>query len=692
MSGGNEKTKFNVSMGYLDQTGFNKALTYSKANMMFNLTTQLNKVVTFGSSVSLNYGNRVEPVMGANEFILLCYTAGPNYMPKLSDGSGRWTWRYNNPDWHNRNPEQALTYGNQYYKNYSGSAQAYVDLNLAKGLVMEIKGAANYDIQNYKHQEHAVPSYFYNDNSLAALVTGYTLGVVDQFSQNILTTVYSTLDYTKSFSDHNIHGMIGYSQEANNWRYLNGTKQNFPSDNLVELDAGATDVQSIGGSSNDWALQSMFGRFNYDYKGKYMAEANFRYDGTSRIYSSHRWGMFPSFSGGWRLSEENFMKRFSWLDNLKLRGSWGKLGNQNIGLYPYQDILSTGTSYAYPFSAVSAGVAVTRLTDKNLKWETTAVTDFGFDFSIKNGLITFTGDWFNKVTSDILYAIDIPASIGLAAPTVNYAKMKNTGFEFEVGHSHSIGDFKYTVSVNLTSIKNDVLKIKAPSIGGTNIIQEGKPWNSYYLTEWIGIFQNQAEIDASPKQQYNPKPGDLKFKDQNGDGVIDAKDRKVVDGAMPKFYYGGNLSLSWKNFDMNAFFQGVQGQKIYISGFGVQPFTQGTAPTTDFVKNMWTGENSTNSNPAMYKNGYGPVTGTASTYFLKDASYLRLKNLQIGYNFPTNICKIVGMKNLRFYMSGDNLFTITKYPLADPEWLGGGFGFATYPQVKSYIFGVELKF
>ncbi|MEP6747890.1 MAG: TonB-dependent receptor [Bacteroidota bacterium] len=689
MNGGSDKTSFNFSVGYLDQDGLNKAFNFKRYNMMLNMTSKLNSVVTFGTNITSNYQDRVEPVMGSNEFMLLVYTAGPNYLPKLSDGSGRWTWRYNNAAWHNRNPEQALTYGNIRHKVYSVAAQSYIDLKLTKDLVFEVKGAVNYDDNFDKSNEHNVASYFYSDNSLAALATGYNVGVSDNDSRNILTTLYSTLNYTKTFaSKHNLRVLAGYSQEANNYRYLQGHKTTFPSTTLGEINAGSSNGQYVNGNSQDWAIRSYFGRLNYDFEGKYLLEVNSRYDGSSRIAEDHRWGLFPSVSAGWRLSKEKFMQKYSWLDELKVRGSWGKLGNQNIGLYPYQDILSIN-SYAFS-SDVSQGASVTRLTDKNIKWETTGVTDFGVDFSMKNGLFSITADWYNKVTNDILYGINIPASIGLASPTVNYAKMKNTGFEFEAGHKNTIGALTYSVSVNFSTYKNTVVRVNTPTYG-TTTIQEGLPWNSYYLTEWTGIFQSQEEIDKSPKQPYNPKPGDLKFKDQNGDGVIDAKDRVVVGGAFPAYYYGGSINLSWKNFDLSSFFQGVQGQKFYVNGWGIDPFIQGNAPTIDFASKAWTPKNKSNTTPAMYRDGYGPVTGTASTYYLKDASYFRLKNLTIGYNFAKGIYKRLGMKSMRIYFSGDNLLTKTKYPGADPERTGSG-RFQTYPQLRIFAAGVNVKF
>jgi outer membrane receptor protein involved in Fe transport len=365
------------------------------------------------------------------------------------------------------------------------------------------------------------------------------------------------------------------------------------------------------------------------------------------------------------------------------------LGNQNVGTYPYQDVLST-TSYA--FSTLEPGVRLTRLVDRRLKWETTTITDIGLDVSIKNGLFYLTADWFNKFTDDILYSIPVPASIGLSAPTINGGQMKNTGWDFELGHSNQLGQVNYTIDFNLSAHKNEVVSILSPTYG-TNTVQEGLPYNSYYMIEWIGIFQNQAEIDQGPTHPFNPKPGDLKFKDQNGDGIINASDRVVVDGFYPKFYYGGSLNLSFKNFDVSAFFQGIEGVKNYVLGRqpGLMPFAQGSPPTMDLVKNRWTEDNPTDKYPAIYESTYQPVNGTPSTFGLQDASYLRLKNLRIGYTLPPHVVQRIGFKNAHVYFSGDNLLTFTDYPGADPERSSFTSNYSVYPQLTSYAFGIKVK-
>ena len=709
VNGGNEKTKFNCSLGLLDQTGITKGFDYQRGNALLNLTTKLSDVFTFGANINMKYQDRDQPVAGngnAGEMFFLIYAAAPNFLPKLSDGSDRWARTYKQTSVANRNPEAVLDYGNRNTKTYSISTQAYVDVNFSKDLVWTTKAAVSYDDNYFKQAEKVVSQYNYNDNSMNLASSPYILGVTNQMNKNILTTVYSTLSYNKTFAKvHNISAMGGYSKEQNTYRYMNGYRPNMPFDQLTEINSGSAEGQTLSANMEQWAIESYFGRLNYDYSGKYLFEANMRYDGSSRISKANRWGIFPSFSAGWRFSKENFMKQFSWLDNLKLRGSWGQLGNQNIGLYPYQDLYSTGLSYPYGTVAES-GVAITRLTDKDLRWEKTTVLDFGTDFSIKNGLFSMTFDWFKKKTDGILAAIDIPASIGLSAPTTNFASMQNIGFEIEVGHRHKIGEVSYSVSANLSHFKNEVLKVTAPSYGNVTV-QEGYPYGSFYLTEWTGIFQSQDEINNSPVHRNNPKPGDLKFKDQltidtNGDGIpdagdnkIDGNDRVVVDGAFPNFYYGGSVDLTWRNFDLNLFFQGVKGQKHYISGGGIEPFNQGGAPTKEFFNNSWTPENKSNTLPAMYVSGYGAISGTPSTYFLADASYLRLKSLMLGYNLKPDVCKKVGLKNIRVYLSADNVFTITKYPYPDPDRLLNGNNAGdifVYPQIRSFSLGINIKY
>lgn len=693
ISGGNENTLFSASLGYLDQPGITSTYKYQKFNGRVTVDSRLNDWIKIGGDIQFvnkditrsNWDNDVDYQ------ILAIYGSGPNYTPTITlpDGSKGYVARYssNIAEWTARNPDAQDASGLMTEARYNVLPQFYSEVNLMKDLTWYSKYALTIDNSQYKNHEHAVDNYYFKDGTYAHNNSTWRLGVEDKWTTSKLTTFYSTLNYAKTIKDHRIDGLIGYNQESFKDRYLNGKRIDFPTIDLKELDAGASEGQSTGGGATEWAIQSFFGRVNYDYKGKYLVEVNARYDGTSRISPDTRWGFFPSVSTGWRISEESIMKEVDWLDNLKIRASWGRLGNQNVGLYPYQEVLSTTS---YPFISAQPGVTQNRMVDRNLRWETTTMTDVGIDFSTLNGLFSLTLDWYTKVTDDILYQIPVPASLGLSAPTVNYGSMKNTGIDFVVGSRKNFGDFSYNASFNYSSYKNEVLEILSPTYGNTTT-QVGLPFNSHYLIEFEGIFQNQAEIDTSPVHPFNPKPGDLKYRDANGDNVINADDRVVVAGAHPKFYYGATLDLTWKNFDLSVFVQGVEGSKSYVQGgWGLSPYQQGSPPMVDFVNNRWTGEGSTNSHPAMYVHGYGPVTGTPSTYWLMDSSYLRLKNLSIGYNIPKEICKTIGLQGVNIYMSGDNLLTATKWPGSDPEKANTGW-FTAYPQLTTYTFGVKLK-
>lgn len=699
VNGGNEKTTFNLALGYLDQGGIVDLYDYKRYNFLFSIDTKINDWLTIGGKLQGLKKRITQDVQGTHNeayFIMHAFGPGPNYTPTMTlpDGSTGFVARYSSSiaEWTVRNPAAILAQGSNVTDNYTTRPQIYAEVKLAKDLTWFTKGAVDFDYNFRKNHEHAVDNYYFKDGSYAHNGAVWNLGVRDNMNTAFLTTLYSTLNYNKVIhSNHNLGLLVGFNQETAYYRSLGGSRLYFPTDNLRELNAGSSLNQSTSGTASEWAIRSGFGRFTYDFKSKYLFEANARLDATSRIAPDTRVGFFPSVSAAWRLSEESFMGGVHWLDDLKIRASWGQLGNQNVGTYPYQDVLST-TSYA--FDALEPGVRLTRLVDKTLKWETTTISDIGLELSVKNGMFYLTADWYNKFTDDILYSIPVPASVGLSAPTVNGGQMKNTGWDFELGHRNSIGQLQYGVDFNLSFYKNELVSILSPSYG-TNTVQEGLPYNSYYLIEWIGIFQNQAEIDQGPTHPFNPKPGDLKYKDQNADGVINADDRVVVEGYYPKFYYGGSLNLSFKNFDFSAFFQGVEGVKNYFGGqhraWGYTPFTQGSPPPMDLVRNRWTEDNPTNEYPAIYEQSYQPVNGTHSTYWLHDASYLRLKNLRIGYTLPTTLIQKVGFKGAQVYFSGDNLFTITDYPGADPERSSLTSSYSVYPQLTSYAFGVKVK-
>ena len=702
-SGGNDKTTYSLSMGYLDQDGILPAFNYKRYSAVLNLSTQLNKIVRVGTIINMAEKVIKEPRNVNSDIVLLVYQGAPNFTPFLPDGSGRVSaWAYQG-EGHNRNPETDLNPGNyQHSTTYAMNSQAYIEVTPFKGLVWLAKGALNYTHDTYKQHQVAVPQYMFIKPAGAADYTYYNdgnkgAGLTDRYTLSVLPSFYSTLTYdTKFDADHTIKVLAGYEQQSYKTQNIQGQRVNFPNPLLDQINAGSPIGQSLSGTSSEWAIRSYFGRVNYDYKSRYLLEANVRYDGSSRIAPDNRWGIFPAASAGWRLSQERFIHdKFAWIDNMKLRASLGTLGNQEIGTYPYQDILSL-TEYPYG-SQLQPAVVLNRLTDKTLKWETTRVADVGLDLDIYKGLFGVTFDWFKKNTSGILTSQPVPGSLGISGPVTNDGELQNMGWEAELRHANQIGEVSYNAYFQISTYANKLLKIRTSTKGVNEV---GLPYNSYYMYEWIGIFQSQQDINNSPKQPFYPsKPGDLKIKDQNGDGVVNADDRKTIKGMYPDFIYSFGMNVSWKGFALSVFFQGTQGNKLPLSGWGIDPFLQGTPPTTKF-RNAWSPTNPSNTVPAIYDSwDYGGVAAYPSTYYLQDASYLRLKNISLSYTLPKRIADKIRSKGITLSVSGDNLLTFTKFEGADPETLSrtgttiGGFGrYAQYPQVRIINFGLDIKF
>ena len=697
VSGGNDKNSYKLSLGYLDQDGILPSHDFQRYNALLNLNSQVNDAISIGTIINFTHKDIQEPWMRNDDIVLAVYQHGPTYAPFLPDGSGRRSNRAYANEPTNTVAENAFYNGGISTKEYAVNAQAYINIDLLEGLTWQTKAGVNYADHMSKNHQYNTPTYLYQkepgaeDFTLDNAGGSLRLGVTDTYNKSVLPTVFSTLNYEKQLNDnHRINVLAGYEQQSYKYNFISGYRQTFPTTDLKELNAGASDGQTVSGLSNEWALRSFFGRVNYDYKNKYLLEANVRYDGTSRVSPQNRWGVFPSASVGWRLSEENFMK-FSWLDDLKIRASLGKLGNQEIGLYPYQDILSLTS---YPFgSTLEQGVLLTRLTDKNLKWETTNVLDIGLDFTIYNGLFDLTFDWFKKNTTDILATQPVPASLGLSGPVTNDGELQNTGWEAALSHQNQIGEFYYSANFLFSTFKNELISIVTPTKG---VREVGLPYNSYFMYEWIGIMQSQEDIANSPEQVfYPPAPGDLKIKDQNGDNVVDENDRISI-SPYPDFSYSFGANAKWKGFSLSVFFQGVKGRNLRIWGWGYDPFVQGDPPTTRF-RDAWSPENPSNTVPALYlgtgwyEGGYGGVQAYPSTYNLQDASYLRLKNVNLSYTLPRQLTDKIKSQGITVYVSGDNLLTFTDYDGADPERTGEG-RMAQYPQVRIVNMGLNVKF
>jgi TonB-linked SusC/RagA family outer membrane protein len=418
---------------------------------------------------------------------------------------------------------------------------------------------------------------------------------------------------------------------------------------------------------------------------------NVRRDGSSKFGRGHRWGTFPSFSAAWRLSEEQFLQNAESLDNLKIRASWGKLGNHRTGDYQYLAKIALGQNYNF-FGGVVDGAAQTSANNAIITWETTTETNFGLDFGFGNGMITGTVEYYDRYTDDILAVVPVSYIFGLDAPVSNAGAMRNKGLEVSLGHARRINDFNYDVSAYIAYNKNNVEKYPNPSKGST-IRMVGYPWDSFYGYECIGIFMSDEEATSSPVHSPIVKAGDLKFKDQNGDGKIDADDRIVLGNTIPKYTFGLNLSLQFKGIDVLATLQGADEVYRTLDNQSMWPFENGSNPQYKHLDRTMV------ENGQVTKLGYYPRTLVSQTqnramssFLVLNSSYLRLKNMQIGYSLPQSLFANLGVTRARVYVSGQNLLTFTSFPSdADPEVSNGGATYA-YPQVSIYTIGLDITF
>ena len=715
VSGTIGKTSYNASLSMLNQPGTMKGQEYQRYNASLDLTSQVNDWVKIGMYFTGSRSYRQETRQGDTDAYLSTISQAPTYMPWLpDDGSGikRYTSKAYTFESNNKNMVAiAETENFKKYVNTDANVQAWAEIKPFKGLTWYTKGAIRYKAQHYKDWG-AIPTpiYFYHDGTQNGTLNTNGTGLTSNMEYSTYVNLYTYLkyDWLSSNKDHSLSAMAGYSLESYRYDVLQGYRQDydFP---LHELNAGNSSVQTNSGSSQEWGLVSGFFRLNYGFKDRYLVELNARYDGSSRIASQSRWGVFPSFSLGWRVTEEEWMKdlQWDWLNSLKLRGSWGLLGNQNIDLYSYYALVSTGKDYGFNNTDLSSGVAQTAISNQNLKWETTAIGDFGADLTLFNGFnVTF--DWYKKRTYDILRKAQGNALLGLDAPYINDGEMVNKGIEVSLGYNGYVRDgffegLSYNANVYFDRSRNTLTKYGADYITNGLICSEGLPYESFYGYKAIGIFKDDDEVRNSPKQfNDNTQAGDIKYADISGpdgvpDNVVDEYDRTVIGNRFPNFEYSVSLGASWKGFDLSLLGQGVSGVDHYASGWGLRPFYQGTPISQDYIDNMWTEEHTNAKYPRLY---FADMGGTKnqreSTYWLYDGSYFRLKNLTFGYTLPKALTQKAKIQRLRVYFSGDNLLTFTKFPQGgDPERNYNstkGTRLVYYPQNRIISFVINLDF
>jgi TonB-dependent starch-binding outer membrane protein SusC len=710
-SGGSDKFKYLTSVGLYKQDGivvFDND-RYQRLNFRTNLNAGLNNRLNVGTNLQLSYAAQDKlsskgdapgiirhalirpPVIGvyknasdptysaADPFTDLPFFATPwdNSNNKFEFGS---------------NPVALAYYTNDKRDNFKTFGNVFAEYSLLKSDDLKFRSNLGLDL-SLTHNKAFLQNF--GDNGGGGNATdGFgrqnrPTGLNEDRGQETTVTWNNTLNYAKNTQKTGFTALAGTEYITNYSSSLGGSRQryDFSSAPFQYLNYGGTTNQNTGGSASEWALFSLFSSATYSLDSRYLATATIRADASSRFAENNQWGYFPSVSAGWNISNEKFMKDVSWVSDLKLRGSVGKLGNQEIDNYAFLTLLRrSGDQYL-----------ISRYGNPDLKWETTTQKNIGVDMGLLNSKLYLSVDYFKKLTSDILLPISLPSIVGNVSPTiVNAGEVSNKGFEVAADYRNNAGAFKYSVTANAATVKNNVEKLhpNLPSISGdvykTTV---GQPLGAFYGYKMEGIYQNVAEIKSHLHGTLNPpdKPGDIRFADLNNDGVINDDDRTFIGNPIPRLSYGLNLAGAYHGFDLSALFQGVRGVDKYndakqITDYDSRPFNHTTA-----VLGAWNGEGTSNTIPRTTFNDNG--SSKKSSIFVEDASYLRLKNLEIGYSLGslrTN-SKLAALQNVRLYVSGQNLFTRTKYTGLDPEStdiLDRG----TYPSSRAFLFGSNVKF
>ncbi|HZL12436.1 MAG TPA: TonB-dependent receptor [Prolixibacteraceae bacterium] len=683
LMGGTEKAKIAVSMGYLDQNGIISNTSYERYTIRINTDIQLTKSFSTQIDAHIKQSKLIEPSRGTGAAIHWAGRIPANQAGVLSNGSWGEGWNGDNPI--------AFTQDGGIHKDEAPS----VTLNLIlkyqpfKWLYADVAYSPNYWQSSSSSFKKAIQTYRWDGSSSYLAPQKSTLNASN--SRNLTNNIRSTFTFDKTFGKHAIKAMAGYQQEDYRYDALSGYRENFAFPDYPVLNSGGEENQKSYGSASEWALQSFFGRLNYSYMDRYLLEGNFRADGSSRFVKGRKWGMFPSFSAGWRISEEPFFASLKdKVSNLKLRASWGKLGNQNIGNYPFSSDVNLGLQYVFDKQVVS-GAAITDLANTEISWETTTSSNIGIDVTLLNKL-NVTVDYYYKKTDDILLPLDIPKIIGMNPPAQNAGVVENKGWDLGINYSDWDHEFKYEIGINISDVRNKVLDLRGVNKTGLTVNHEGYPMYSLFGLKADGFITeedfDEAGIYKYAKQFGSIAPGDIKYIDMNNDSIINSNDYTIIGQTLPRYTFGFTFNAKYKNVDFSFFLQGVGKADGLIRDQGIMPFLTG-GTVQEQHKDRWTPDNRDATFPRFAFNETN--NEQTSSFWMRDASYVRMKNIQIGYTFPKRIMKKIKAQQLRLYFSGQNLLTLENfwdgYDVEAPSGNGG-----YYPQMKTYSLGLDVKF
>lgn len=709
--GGTKKVNYNLSLGYINNPGMVYHTEYERYQMRTNLDINIKPWISVGTNLFGYYDTNNPSAENAAKGGDVIFGYGAfNTVPGMTlyDPATGLYGGIQNPE--DENVSNANPYRRQWFyddkypvKTKRLVGKIYADITPVKGLTLRGAFSMNYWDRNIEQHLTDRDLYRFTLDGPVLIREGVVRTYIRRYNyRNTFRSSEITARYKFNVSRLETSILAGYSQEYNKYDQDYYIKYDLVDPSLGAIDAGTTNG-SITGNYNEWAMRSYFGRVNLNWDNKYLLEANLRADGSSKFAPGHRWGYFPSVSAGWRISEEKFMQgAASWLNHLKLRASYGSLGNNaTTSYYMYQSLFATAN---YILNGnIAGGLAQTILANPSLTWEKTYMTNVGIDFAFFNNRLSGSVDIYNKDTKGILISLPAPLEHGTSVvPDQNAGQVNNKGTELDIRWSDNIGKVSYSVGFNMGFVTNKVTKFQGDvsSISGVYKTQEGKPINQLYVMTVDRIVRDRSDLDyvqslVDRNPDYfatyqRPELGDFLYRDANGDGKLDANDRvEIGHGTLPRFTYGANFALMWNNFDFSVLFQGVGNHQVYYNNQAFRFVTvMGQSLIKDITDNAWTPDNPYNSTYPVLRNSSNGKNNIASDAFVHNAAYFRCKNIQLGYTIPRRITKKFSVENLKIYGSIDNLFTITDFPGLDPE-VGADVG---YPAIRQYSIGINVSF
>ena len=682
IQGGTQKVRLLGSFGYFDQKGIIENSGFKR------FTIRNNADITFSDKlkarIDLQFVNAITTDPAASSAEIFQWMNGiPANQIGITE-AGQW-----GVGWNGSNPISASKDGGTNRTRAPfGSINAVVNYKPVEWLEAEVAYSPKYALSSGNNFRKAIQSYL--PNGSPSFLTPALSSLTQSYSESFFNNMRATVTASKNLKEHSFKFMVGASREDFYMESTNAYRDTYILPEYPVLNGGSAVNQRATGTAEEWALQSLFSRLNYSYDSKYLLELNARYDGSSRFAEGNKYGFFPSASAGWRISEEQFMSGLKgFLNEAKFRFSWGRLGNQNIGTYPSVTALVLAST-ALGKQIVNTA-ALNALSNRNISWETTEEKNIGLDLTLFKNL-SLSADYYRRRTRDILLQLDVPLILGLFKPYQNAGVVDNNGWELALAYKGAVKDFNYNVTFNLSDVKNTVIDMRGINQTGLTVNREGYPIASIFGYQAEGLFQSDQEVAAHARQFGTVKAGDIRYKDQNGDNLINEADKVIIGSTVPRYTFSSIISASFKGFDLYVLLQGVGKADGYLTGPGILPFNVGGAiggTIREDNKDRWTPSNPNASFPRL---AFGESNNEqVSTFYLKDASYLRVKNVQIGYTLPTNISKKVGLNRFRVFANASNLASATNFWNGfDVEMPVGAV--SVYPQVKVYTFGLEASF